>query len=760
MPRLSFFSRASRSSRSSRPAAPLRFGVATADHQCEAYDPQHEDIRDVWEQRRGLTKRGRATDFWNRYDEDIRLARDLGCKVFRFSLAWSRLEPSPGQFDDAAFDHYRQLIDAIHAAGMEPLMTLHHFTWPVHVEARGGLTGNDFPDIFKAYVAEVVKRLGPQVRYWITFNEPSMLIYGYIKPWWEQYYYAPPGLPENASFADELEQVGLLMRNLFLAHTRARELIKQGNPDALVGVNPMLLGLPAWLQGFIDWNVTRLRTLTDWKRKGQRFSRRKAYERGEVDVVLATLTATLQRSEQVDFSESYFVASQALLVPSASQAQKPEDLAGYPIAIVRHSTSQKALPRLLPGASALLVDSFTGALQALDSGKAGAVLSDDVILHGLVAQNQGRYRLLDNLATREHYAAAVAKGHRGLLETINRAVRNFIDSGGWAASVEQHLPGRSTQPPPETRLTATLADINGWQPSQESAAPRPSRPRRFWCRSLLKHIERRGHVIVAVKEDVPGLGYRDPQSGELRGLEIDLARAIAQELFGDPHRVVFRPVKTGQRVSLVRSVLRRFDAFFKLYSILSTALCSNWWHLGMAGRLPSFLCPPECKDQQDFVGFDYYWGIPALGLHRVQQLLSAVVGHYGNAPVWPAALYGLLKYYARMFPDKELLIIENGCVADASGVDRATYIESHVQQVERARRQGIKIPIYVCWSITSNREWGLPFGPASDFGLYHIDLDTDPTLERKCTDSAATYKRIIARHTSTAATRPRRGEGG
>src|SRR5260370_39130331 len=150
---------------------------------------------------------------------------------------------------------------------MEPVMTLHHFTWPVHVEERGGLIGKDFPDIYAAYVAEVVKRLGTQVRYWLTFNEPTQLIYGYIKPWWQQYYYAPPGLPGHATFTNELEAVGKLMRNLFLAHTAARKIIKEGNPDAQGGVNPMLLGLPAWLQSFIDWNVTRLRSWDDWLQK-------------------------------------------------------------------------------------------------------------------------------------------------------------------------------------------------------------------------------------------------------------------------------------------------------------------------------------------------------------------------------------------------------------------------------------------------------------------------------------------------------------
>lgn len=743
MPRLPLFARSARSSRPSPYREPLRFGVATADHQCEAYDPQHEDIRDVWERRRGQTKRGRATDFWNRHAEDVELARGLGCTVFRFSLAWSRLETSPGQFDEAAFEHYRQVLETIRAAGMEPVVTLLHFTWPVHVEERGGLIGQNFSAIYAAYVAEAVKHLGTLVRYWITFNEPSQLIYGYIKPWWEQYYYAPPGLPENATFADELEATGNLMRNLFLAHTAARKIIKENNPDARVGVNPLLLGLPAWLQGIIDWNVARLRSWDDWLHKNERFSRRRVYEHGKVDVMLASLDVTRDLSEQVDFSESYLAASQALLVLTTSQVLSGQDLAGRTVAIVKHSTSQKILPHLLPEVRPLLVDNFVKGLQALEVGQAAALLSEDVILRGLVEQGQGRYRLLDSLPTNEHYAAAVAKGHWEVLQTVNRAVYNFIQNGGWDASVAQHLPGRSLQPPSPAPMAETLADISGWQPSNKDVA---SRNGHFWHRSLLKHIKRRGHVIVAVSEDIPGLSYRDPQSNEWRGLEIDLARAIAQELFGDPQRVIFRPIHAGKRITKVRSPVHRFDTFFKLYSVFSTALCSNWWHLGMAGRLPTFLCPPECVGQQDFVGFDYYWGIPSIGLQRFQQLLAAVVGHYNDAPVWPGALYSMLKYYARMFPQKELLIIENGCVVKASGIDRSTYLQRHVREVVRARRHGIKIPIYICWSITSNREWGLPFDDGNDFGLYHIDLDTDPDLKRQPTSSAETYKRIIARY--------------
>src|SRR6266700_392976 len=386
------------SSRSSQafPASFL-FGVATADHQCEAYDPRFEDIRDVWERKRNLTERKRATDFWNRYAEDIQLAKDLGCNSFRFSLAWSRLEPVPGEFNDEAFDHYRQLIETIRAAGMEPIMTLHHFTWPVHVEERGGLIGKDFPAIYENYVAGVVKRFGQQVRYWITFNEPTQLIYGYIKPWWEQYYLMPPGLPANATFDDQLDAIGQLMRNLFQAHTIARQVIKQSNPDALVGVNPFILGLPVWLQRLMDWNITRLRSLEDWVRRGRGYSRRGLSEHGKVDVVLATLTMTRERAEQVDFSEPYFVASQALLIRAGSAVHTTQDLNGANVAVVKHSTAQEALRTHLPKANALAVGNYTEALQALDSGKAAAILTDDTILQGLMKQQPGRYHLLATL---------------------------------------------------------------------------------------------------------------------------------------------------------------------------------------------------------------------------------------------------------------------------------------------------------------------------------------------------------------------------
>jgi beta-glucosidase/6-phospho-beta-glucosidase/beta-galactosidase len=164
----------------------------------------------------------------------------------------------------------------------------------------------------------------------------------------------------------------------------------------------------------------------------------------------------------------------------------------------------------------------------------------------------------------------------------------------------------------------------------------------------------------------------------------------------------------------------------------------------MAGKLPEFLCPKECIGQQDFVGLDYYWGISSLRLSRIQALIDAGLGRFDRAPVWPGGLYGHLRYLADLVPNLPLLILENGCVDVADGVDRASYIRQHVRQVQRAVTDGTNVAGYVCWSVTSNREWGYAFGSHSDFGLYHIALDTDPELKRVSTPAADVYQEIIA----------------
>jgi hypothetical protein len=229
-----------------------------------------------------------------------------------------------------------------------------------------------------------------------------------------------------------------------------------------------------------------------------------------------------------------------------------------------------------------------------------------------------------------------------------------------------------------------------------------------------------------------------------------LARARAAAIFGSAEgRLRFVPLEVEERLTATRSLCGFLEPILRTASAFSTVLTTNWWNLGMAGRLATFLCPQECVGALDYVGIDYYWGIRRLSPDRLRRLLAAAEGRYGNAPIWPGFLYDTLVRHAKLFPNLPIIVIENGCVTRADGVSRAEYLRQHIAQVQRAVGAGVRVDAYLCWSITSNREWGLPFDDNSDFGLYHIELDKDPTLKRLPTKASATYQEIIARRSAT-----------
>ena len=233
------------------------FGVASADHQFEAYDPAFPpDVWDWWEQRGEVPQaRGNATDFWHRYPEYLRLARSLGCTAFRFSIAWARVEPRPGEFDQNVLTHYATLAQEIRRLGMEPIVTLCHYVWPMHLQVDGGLAGRNFPNRFAAYVREVRDALRPHVRYWLTFNEPDDLVVSHsnLQPRF------PPNAPMWNKFGDQVNVMEALIRNIFLAHRNARAILREGSDgaNAMVSLNSDVRGFPIYLRRLLNWWVAR-----------------------------------------------------------------------------------------------------------------------------------------------------------------------------------------------------------------------------------------------------------------------------------------------------------------------------------------------------------------------------------------------------------------------------------------------------------------------------------------------------------------------
>ncbi len=196
------------------------WGAATSSHQVEGYNEKNDWW--AWEHEgncEGGVRSGAATDHWNRFREDLKLAADLGLNSYRFSVEWSRLEPEEGRFDETAVEWYRELINECVKLKLMPMLTLHHFTSPKWFADQGGFVRKRSPDQFAAYTEYVVRKLGADVPLWCTLNEPMVLVAGtYLGCFMPPAKYAPKLVP-------------LACHNLLKSHVRAYRLIHSRMPE-------------------------------------------------------------------------------------------------------------------------------------------------------------------------------------------------------------------------------------------------------------------------------------------------------------------------------------------------------------------------------------------------------------------------------------------------------------------------------------------------------------------------------------------------
>ena len=199
------------------------WGASTAAHQVEGGNRWN----DWWEyEQRGSVphRSGAACRHYELFEQDFDLARSLGQNAHRFSLEWSRIEPDEGRWDREAIAHYGDVVRALTERGLEPVVTLHHFTNPAWFLRRGGWARSDSPALFARYVEQVVRHLAPSVRYWLTVNEPTVYaMQGYILGEW------PPCLAAAWATA------GRVLRNLARAHVAAYRILHEHRRDAKVG---------------------------------------------------------------------------------------------------------------------------------------------------------------------------------------------------------------------------------------------------------------------------------------------------------------------------------------------------------------------------------------------------------------------------------------------------------------------------------------------------------------------------------------------
>ena len=131
-----------------------------------------------WEQQPGRIwngdRSGAACGWWEDATVDLDRAAALGQNAHRMSIEWSRIEPEDGRFDDAAIERYREILLAMRARGLEPMVTLHHFTNPRWLEAQGAWLNGATPRRFARYVDYAVQALGDLCGLWCTINEAAI----------------------------------------------------------------------------------------------------------------------------------------------------------------------------------------------------------------------------------------------------------------------------------------------------------------------------------------------------------------------------------------------------------------------------------------------------------------------------------------------------------------------------------------------------------------------------------------------------------
>jgi len=129
-----------------------------------------------WASRDLVSRIGSANNYWNQYEEFHKLAQNIGCNSFRLSIEWSRIEPKQGVFDIDAVEHYKKIINDIHANNMDAVVGLWHWSVPSWFEEKYGMHSKKCVELFMRFVDYICDELGEIIDVIVILNEPSVYI--------------------------------------------------------------------------------------------------------------------------------------------------------------------------------------------------------------------------------------------------------------------------------------------------------------------------------------------------------------------------------------------------------------------------------------------------------------------------------------------------------------------------------------------------------------------------------------------------------
>lgn len=179
----------------------------------------------------GVTSDATST-FYQRWREDIQLAKNIGLNSFRTSISWSRLIPDgDGEINPQAVQFYNDVIDELIRQGIEPFINLYHFDMPMALQEKGGFENRDVVDAFARYAGICYRLFGDRVRYWFTFNEPLIPAEaGYLHP-------------RHYPYVTDFRRAAQVLHHIVIAHCKAvaawRELNLEGQIGIIMDVIPV-----------------------------------------------------------------------------------------------------------------------------------------------------------------------------------------------------------------------------------------------------------------------------------------------------------------------------------------------------------------------------------------------------------------------------------------------------------------------------------------------------------------------------------------